>query len=135
MTRKSKKDHLRERALSALLRQGSLVAAAQEVGVSERTLSRWLHEPTFQQDYRQARAQAVEVALGLLQRGAGAAISTMLKTMTDVETPRALRFAAARTVAQMAICAYEIEQIEKRLTDLETLQAQGGGRDALLWQA
>jgi len=56
-----------ERAIIALLSASTIGAAAAAAGIGERTLFRWLSEPTFQDSYQQARRQAFDRAAGRLQ--------------------------------------------------------------------
>jgi transposase-like protein len=40
------------RGITALIDQPTIAAAAKQIGVHPRTLSRWLREPTFYAEYR-----------------------------------------------------------------------------------
>ena len=72
-------ESVRERAVLALLTFPNLKTAARKAGVGVRTLKRWLAEPDFQADYQQARRRYLETALGRLQKGAGKAVSRLIR--------------------------------------------------------
>jgi hypothetical protein len=55
---------------AALLTQRNLDEAAKAVGMSQRTLMRWLKLPEFQAAYREARRAAYSQAVAKLQQGA-----------------------------------------------------------------
>ena len=63
-----------ERALDALLREPTVLSAAEAAGVSKATIFRWLAEPLFSLAYKQARAQLLESTLTALQSASGAAV-------------------------------------------------------------
>src|SRR5947199_10639553 len=71
-----------DQAVAALLEQPTIAAATSAVGIGEKTLRRWLAEPTFQADYRAAREQAVRMAVGRLQGLLSTAIETLQRAMT-----------------------------------------------------
>jgi hypothetical protein len=67
--RGDKRDRLRDQAIAALLTCSSIRAAADECGVNESTLRRWLREPAFGAAYRAASASVLDGAIGRLQAG------------------------------------------------------------------
>ena len=102
----------------------SIAGAAKAAGVSEASLLRWLKEETFATDYRTARRQAVEVAIGLLQKASGAAVATLVSIMQDAEKAGSVRVSAARSVLDMAFKGMELQDMEVRLGVLETALAE-----------
>jgi hypothetical protein len=58
-----------ENAVTALLTQSNMDAAARSVGISVATLLRWQKEPEFQTAYREARRAAYSQAVARLQQG------------------------------------------------------------------
>lgn len=68
-----------EAALTALLRAGSVTAAARASGVSERSLYRMLGKPDFVQELRYRRKQAADASAGLVQAASDQAIATLLR--------------------------------------------------------
>ena len=57
-----------ERAIIALLNEQTVGRAAAAAEVGQRTLYRWLKEPTFSRAYREARRDAFGQAIALTQR-------------------------------------------------------------------
>ncbi|MEW5784801.1 MAG: hypothetical protein AB1767_06990 [Bacillota bacterium] len=124
MTRK------REQAITALLVQPTVQEAARVAGLGERTLWRWLQDPSFQEIYRQARREAVGQAVAQLQRVSGEAVRALRLTINDQDTPASARVSAARAILELAIKAVELEDLEARLQALEKRleeQAKKGG--------
>jgi hypothetical protein len=58
-----------ERAILALLNQPTIGKAAEEAKVGERSLYRWLKDPTFAGAYREARREAFRHANASVQGG------------------------------------------------------------------
>lgn len=108
-----------EEAVAALLTQRNVEEAAKSVGISARTLLRWMKEPEFQTAYREARRIAYSQAVARLQQGATAAATTLLKVMLDQSTPASVRVRAAECVMNHSSKAIEIEDVEARVADLE----------------
>jgi hypothetical protein len=108
-----------EQAVAALLSHRSIEDAAREVGISRNTLVRWMKEPEFQAECREARRAILSHAIGRLQDAAGAAAMTLLKIMLDPNAPAATRLRAAEVVLEQAAKAGEMEGIEDRHAKLE----------------
>jgi hypothetical protein len=109
----------KEEAVAALLVQRNLEDAARAVGISAKTLLRWMKEPEFDAAYREARRAVFGQAVARLQQGASAAATTLLKTMIEPNTPASVRVRAAECVLNHAMKAIEIEDIEARVAELE----------------
>jgi hypothetical protein len=109
----------KEEAVTALLVQRNLEDAARAVRISPKTLLRWMREPEFDAAYRRSRWAAFGQSIARLQQGASAAATTLLKTMIDPNTPASVRVRAAECVMNQATKAFEIEDIEARVTELE----------------
>jgi hypothetical protein len=114
-----------ERALGALVTQPTLPLAAAQVGVSPRTLQRWLHDDAaFQTAYRAVRKEIVQNAALQLQKACNNAANAVISLMNDPETPASTRLAAARTILEMALEVVKIEELEMRIATLEQAQQQ-----------
>src|ERR1700757_1313215 len=108
-----------EEAIAALLTQRNVEEAAKAVGISTRTLLRWMKVPEFQAAYREARRTAYSQAVAKLQQGATAAATTLLKVMLDQGTPASVRVRAAECIMNHSSKAIEIEDVEARVAELE----------------
>jgi transposase-like protein len=109
----------KEAAILALLSQRNVEEAARAVGVTARTLYRWMKEPEFDAAYRAARRAAFSQSTARLQQMCTAAVSTLGKIMVDANAPAASRVRAADSVLGHAAKAIEIEDIEVRVSELE----------------
>jgi hypothetical protein len=110
----------KEKALIALARQPTLGLAAAEVGISERTLYRWLHQDAaFQTEYLRIRREVVSNAIFQLQKACNNAVNCLQSVVNDPEAPASARTTAARTILEMSMNALQIEELELRLSQLE----------------
>lgn len=76
--------------------------------------------------YREARRAAFGQAVARLQQATSAAATTLLKMMIEPSAPPSVRVRAAEAVFNRAAKAIEIEDIDARVTALETAAASQG---------
>jgi transposase-like protein len=124
MARRDKLGLKKEAAILGLLSQRSIEDAARSVGISPRTLYRWLQEPDFNSAYRAARRAAFSQSAARLQQMCSAAVTTLGKVMVDPNSPVASRVRAADSVLDHAAKSLEIEDIEVRVSELERAAEQ-----------
>src|SRR5437763_102872 len=108
----------REQAIAALLERPTIAEAAQAVGVSERTLRRWLSEADFAADYAAARPGAVRA-------GSDEELEAALKTVTEGTR--------LRLIAACTFVLGRIDDEERRATVKDEAEQarhckEGGGR-------
>jgi len=108
-----------EEAIVALLTNRNIEEAARAVGITPKTLLRWMKEPEFETGYREARRAAFRQSVARLQQASGAAVSTLLKIMVDPNAPASTRVRAADSVLDHSAKAIAIEDIETRVSELE----------------
>jgi len=108
------------KALAALLSEPTVTAAAAKVGIGERTLHTWLHEPAFDAAYTALRHDAVGLAVGRLQHATGLAVDALVEVL-DIRTPAraAVRVSAAKVIIEYAIRFRELDELESRIAALE----------------
>ena len=111
--------HKKEQAIAALLSHSNMEAEARAVGISANTLQRWTQEPEFDAAYRETRRTAFSQSIARLQDASGAAATTLLKIMLDVNTPAGIRLRAAEIVLGQGAKSIEIEDIVSRVSELE----------------
>jgi hypothetical protein len=109
----------KEEAIAALLSQRNVEEAARVVGISAKTLFRWQKLPEFKEEYRLARAEVLSQSSARLQQATGPAVSTILKIMISPDAPASSRIPAAQCVLERAQKAYEADDLEVRLAQLE----------------
>ena len=108
-----------EAAIAGLLSEPTIEAAAKNARVGEATLARWLKDPQFAERYRQARKQALEIAIARLAKIAQDAVTTLHEVASNLQSPASSRVTAARSILEISIRAIGIQEIEERLTALE----------------
>jgi hypothetical protein len=108
-----------EQAIAALLTCPTIEKAAKSVGLGDATLRRWMKDPGFRTDYREARRQAMEQATAQLQKLGSAAANALRENVEDTEAPHSARVAAARVVFDVAQRGVEIEDLAERIAALE----------------
>ena len=109
-----------EKAITALLANSTIEAAAEVLGVNAATVHRWLGEPAFADAYRDARRAAVGQAVTRLQQVSGGAVAVLVQVMADKSTPAGTRVNAAKTVLEFSFRAVELEDLAERIAALET---------------
>ncbi len=109
-----------EVALSALLSTPSVTAAAEQSGMSETTLYRWLRDETFRQAYQEARHQLVSHGMGQLQKAFTEAVRSLREIVCDAAASPNARVSAARVTIENSLKALELEELESRISALET---------------
>lgn len=109
------------RALAALLSEPTQAAAAKKLGISARTLRRYLAEPDFLEAYQQAHAQLVEDATKRMQRGLSSAVDTLQEIATDQDAGKTARVAAARSLLEQTLRYTELSDIMNRIAKLEEM--------------
>lgn len=109
-----------EQAVRALLTSKAVGEAAGAVGVSERTLYRWLADPAFRAALSVAEGDLLDAAtrrLLTLQDNAIGAFEDVLTGGPDVTDTARLR--AAQAVLDYLLKLRELRSVEERLTALE----------------
>ena len=111
-----------DQAITALVTWPSITEAAAQCELAEVTLRRWLKQDGFQAAYREARRAVVQHAIVQIQRATAEAVETLRAVMHDSASSASARVSAAKTILDTAIKAVELEDLEQRLTALETAQ-------------
>jgi ATPase subunit of ABC transporter with duplicated ATPase domains len=106
-------------SIAALLSYRTIEEAAQASKVGKTTLFRWFQDEAFQDSYRKARSEVVRHAIVQAQSSCSEAVNVLREIMNSTESPASTRVSAAKAVIETSIKAVEIEDIEKRLDDLE----------------
>ncbi len=108
-----------EQAIAALLSCPTIEQAATTIGVDEATLRRWMKDPEFRTEYREARRQITEYATAQLQRLGSAAAKTLGEIIKDGDAPAAARVTACRAALDLALRGVEVEELTRRIENLE----------------
>jgi hypothetical protein len=119
-----------EQAILALLNRPSIKQAAEEVGISERQVYRWLGEDAFGRAYRGARRKAFAHAVSISQQYAPSAVATLAKVMTDPQAPHTAKVSAATALLKFSRESIELDDVVERVAALETAAEQAKAREA-----
>jgi uncharacterized protein (UPF0147 family) len=103
------------------LESPTIQQAAKVAGIGEVTLWRWLQIPEFKEAYREAKKKTVSQAINRLQQLTGEAVETLRTIMNDNENPSNVRVTAAKTIIEQSIKATELEELLRRVEELEKI--------------
>ena len=110
-----------EQAIVALLNASTIAEAAKQAAIGETTIWRWLQNDEFQEQYRQARRKALDVAISRIQQITGEAVEVLRQVASDADSPASSRVSAAKAILELALKARETEELEERVKRLESL--------------
>jgi Helix-turn-helix domain len=114
------KERFREQAISALLASRSVEVAARKVGVSAKTLSRWLKDEEFRAEYQAIKKDLLRAGIGNLARKVFDAAEVLGDVAKHKGRPyQAARAHAATSIIRLSLDASVIDDIEERLRKLE----------------
>lgn len=122
MPETANKDELtaaQRRTLAALLVARNPVEAAQVAKVSERSVWRWLKEPTFAAALRDMERNAIEQATRRLTNGTATALDVILAVMQDEDAAPGPRLRAATAWLDYHLRYRELTDFADRLAALE----------------
>jgi len=119
-----KQSRTQDRAILALLSEPTLDRAAKKCGIASTTLWRWLQEPGFQQQYRDARRKVFEGTVLRLQYIAGEAVETLRRNLVSKNPSVEVR--AALGILDQAVKADELYELQQRIARLEDRLSQKG---------
>jgi len=88
----------REKAVMALLEQPTIAKAAEQAGVHESTLYRWLKEHNFQRHLAYTSWQMKNRSINRMRQTMSEAVNLLEKVVKDEKESTHARLAAARTI-------------------------------------
>jgi len=106
------------RAILALLTSKTMEEASQAVGVTSRTLRRWLDLPEFRRALNEAEGDILAKVTRRLLSGSDEALDTLNYVMTAGEKPSDRRLAAAAWL-ELATKFLELKDFGERISKLE----------------
>jgi hypothetical protein len=115
--------------LAAELAAGKTVRdAATAAGVSDRTASRRLTDPTFKARVSELRGEMIGHAAGRLADGMSEAAGVLRALLADTDPN--VRFRAAGKLIELGVKVVELSELEQRVVELEQYLAETapGGR-------
>jgi transcriptional regulator with XRE-family HTH domain len=109
----------RERAVCALIEKKTVKEAAKVVGVSTKTLARWMKEESFEHLYKETVSEVFKVATRRLRGMVGRMVGTLETVAVGKKTPAAARVSAALGALRVAQDAEILEGIEAEISKME----------------
>ena len=116
------------RAIPALMSARNVADAAKAANVAERTLYRWLGDPTFRLRLNEAEGEAIDTATRRLLQLQDPAVDALGAILKDPDTTPTVRLRAATAVLDYLIRLRELRNVEARLLALEAAQIMDGGQ-------
>ncbi len=119
--------------IAALAGGATILDAAEQGGVNERTVRRRLEDADFKRQVNAARAELIAAAVGKLAGASTKAVET-LEDLLDEPTAPAVRLGSARAILELGAKLREGLELEVRIAELEARlsqqaqQAQENGR-------
>lgn len=110
-------------AIQALLTQPTIELAARTSGISPTTLYRYMQLEEFQAAYKDAKQRMLDGAINKLRNASSGAVDVLEAIAHDLASPQSSRVAAAKAILQLAIEAGAIEDLNERLSELESRTA------------
>jgi hypothetical protein len=117
-----------QQAVIALLNEPTMRKAAEVVGVHEKTIQRWMDDPTFDAALRHARLLQFKQAMSVAQKYAPTALGVLVSIATDKNVAASARVSAAAHVARISRETIELDDLAARVKMLEQAQRAQGGR-------
>jgi hypothetical protein len=111
--------HNQLRAIAALLTCRTRNEAAEQAGISPRTLRAYFEDAEFSEAYRKAFAGLLEDADRQAKRMLSPALDALEDIMKDAEISPAARVSAARAALEYGLRFHEIIELDLRLEALE----------------
>ena len=105
--------------ITALFEHNTIRAAAESVGVTDRTARRWLSDPEIIAALREAEAGALDAIQRGLTRLAQDAVGALADALTDDDAGVSVKVRAADLILQRLLQIREAVGIEERLSELE----------------
>lgn len=113
----------KEQAVQALLTAPSVTRAAETIGISRRTLSRWLEDDSFVRELERERKAVFEHSLRRLSGLMSTALDEIERILTDGTAKDRDKLRAASLVlshAQASELGDLLHQLETQLAEMET---------------
>lgn len=98
-----------ESAIGALLTCRTIREAAEQCGVGESTLRRWLNDSDFRGQYASAKRELLDATKNQLRAAAGEAVGALREVSQDRDAPAGARVGAAKAILELTLKIDETE--------------------------
>ena len=103
----------------ALLSCATHKQAAEQAGMSERSLRRHLRAPGFHEEFLRRRREIVSSAVTLAQQRAPIAVAVLVTIASDNSNPPSVRVSAASKLVDVAMKGVETEDLAEQVAELQ----------------
>ncbi len=104
-----------------LLTAPTVAIAAQKMGISPRTATRWIRSEAFRDAFVESRRATFTNLQKLLQAGSVGSVEALCSVIADASSAPTARTAAARAVLDGLLRVTEVRDLEDRMARLEAL--------------
>ena len=111
----------RHKAIAALIATPTIKAAAEQVGVAEKTMHQWMHDPDFAHELQRVQDDMTRYAMRQVFQAVGQALAVLGAIMADTEQPAMPRVIAAKTILEQAVKVYDYTGTRRRLNEREDM--------------
>lgn len=111
--------HNSEKVIVALLTESSISRAANKLRIDESTIFRLMQNPDFMSAYNDAKRRMLDNTLNAIQSASGEALETLRTIMSDQTVQPGTRVSAAKTILELSLRAFESQQMDQRISDIE----------------
>lgn len=126
VSREKKLTVKQQQAILLLAKGSTIVDAAKQVGIDEKTLDRWKKLPEFKEALHQAEDDLYSEVLAELKKVASKAIACLVRNMDPNEAAPYVQVAAASKLLDAGLQVTKVQELEKLLADLEERALQDG---------
>lgn len=110
----------KQQQAALLLAKGStIVDAAKQVGVNEKTIDDWKKKPAFKDAMRHAEDELYSEALTRLKRETSNAIECLVRNMKPDEAAPYVQVAAAAKIIDAGLQISKVQELEKLLDEMQ----------------
>ena len=119
MSEKMKLSSQKLRAITLLVSGKNQRDTAKEIGINERTLSRWLDQPDFHFTLRKGQEKAFKEGERLMSGAVKIAIEQLISILQDSDSSAAARVSCCRILLDSALKYRQNLELEDRILELE----------------
>ena len=111
------------KAIALIIEAKNITAGVKKAGVSKTTFYEWLKDPEFKAEFVRQRQELIDLALNELKTSTSEAVN-VLRELLKAEG-ESVRLRTAKTILENVLKSIEIENLEKRVEELERGQVNG----------
>lgn len=110
-----------EKVIAALLATNTREQAAERLGINSRTIRKYFTDPAFVKEYEKAKGKLFSSATQQIQKSIMPAIHTLRDILESETANEQVKVSAARSLLEYGIKLTEMENMYKRLEELENI--------------